>query len=491
MAMTPLTGMPDRSQAQSTFDANASSFFSTKLPLFVTEANALQADVDAKKTLAEAAATTATTQAGTATTQAGIATAQATLAANWATQLGTPVSGGEYSAKYHAQAAAASAASAVNAPGTQATSTDSMSISNASKSFMLQQTGKAFTVGQWVNITSSANPSTEWMAGAITAFNAGTGEMTVNVVMSVGAATLSSWVVAAASAFVESPTFGGRSARTSNTILAGADLGKLIDITSGTFTQTFTAAATLGGNWFCHIRNSGTGDITLDPNGSELIDGLTSYVMYPGETRLVMCDGSGFYTMVLKSFYKVFTATGTFVKPPGYEMFSGFKWGGGGGGAASLGGGGGACSKFDFPASAIGATQAVTIGAGGAAGAKGGDTTFIFATQGGGKGAAYSEGGSAYGTSLAAEPFPNDAISVAVNYAAPVYAFYGGGADISGYTELRHSVYGGAAGGASSAGTSIFGGQGGVGSGAGTAPGGGGGPTGPGERGELRIWGVL
>ena len=49
-----------------------------------------------------------------------------------------------------------------------------------------------------------------------------------------------------------------RSARTSNTILAAADLSNLIDITSGTFSQTFTAAATLGSGWFCYIRNSGT-----------------------------------------------------------------------------------------------------------------------------------------------------------------------------------------------------------------------------------------
>ena len=62
MAMTPLTGMPARTQDQSTFNTNANDFFSTKLPLFVTEANALQVDVDAKKTLAEAAATTATTK---------------------------------------------------------------------------------------------------------------------------------------------------------------------------------------------------------------------------------------------------------------------------------------------------------------------------------------------------------------------------------------------------------------------------------------------
>lgn len=490
MAMTPLTGMPARTQEQSTFNTNANDFFSTKLPLFVTEANALQVDVDAKKTLAESAATTATTKAGDATTQAGIATTQATLAENWATQLGTPVSGGEYSAKYHAQAAAASAASAVNSPGTQATSITSMTISNISQSFTLQQTGKNFVVGQWVTIADAINPSTSWMAGGITAFNSGTGNITVNVVMSVGAATLSNWVVTAASAFVETPTFGGRSARTSNTVLAGSDLGKLIDITSGTFTQTFTAAATLGGNWFCHIRNSGTGDITLDPNGSELIDGLTSYIMYPGETRLVTCDGTGFYTMVLKSFYKVFTATGTFVKPPGYEMFSGIKWGAGGGGDNGFGGCGGGCSQFDFPASVIGASQSVTIGGGGAAGAKGGDTTFIFTTQGGGRGGVYTEGGSAYGTSLTAAPFPNDAVSVAVNTSPPIYGFYGGGNDI-GTNSFRHSVYGGASGGASAAGTSIFGGAGGVGSGDGTAPGGGGGSTGAGARGELRIWGVL
>jgi len=55
------------------------------------------------------------------------------------------------------------------------------------------------------------------------------------------------------------PTWGSasttivRSARTSNTILGAADVGTLIAITSGTFTQTFTAAATLGSGWFCYI----------------------------------------------------------------------------------------------------------------------------------------------------------------------------------------------------------------------------------------------
>ena len=59
-----------------------------------------------------------------------------------------------------------------------------------------------------------------------------------------------------------------RSARSSNTILASADRGTLIDVASGTFTQTFTAAATLASGWWCYIRNSGTGNVSLDPNAS-------------------------------------------------------------------------------------------------------------------------------------------------------------------------------------------------------------------------------
>lgn len=89
-----------------------------------------------------------------------------------------------------------------------------------------------------------------------------------------------------------------RSARTSNTPIGAADLSTLIDITSGTFTQTFDAAASLGSGWYCYLRNSGTGDVTLDPDGAELIDGLTSYVIYPGECRLVQCDGTALRTVV-------------------------------------------------------------------------------------------------------------------------------------------------------------------------------------------------
>lgn len=171
-----------------------------------------------------------------------------------------------------------------------------------------------------------------------------------------------------------------RVARTSNTTLSAEDNGKLIDITSGTFTQTFDSAATLGSGWWCYLGNSGTGDITLDPNGAETIDGLTSYVMYPGEMRLVQCDGSSLRTVVLKAFRKVFTSSGTFTKPPNYKSFFGLVVGGGGGGAGGNrgafdypypgggGGGGGARAFNTFQAAQFSSSTVITVGAGGSGG---------------------------------------------------------------------------------------------------------------------------
>ena len=330
---------PSRNDSPDTFVARADAHVAALTP-WTTAANNFATyfdttyitNVDAIRDDATTQATTATSQAGIATTKASEASTSATLANNWATQLSTPVSGGEYSAKYHAQAAAASAASAINSPGTQATSATGMTIGTGSKSFTLAQTGKAFVVGQWVSITAAASPASNYMSGAITAFNSGTGAITVDISTTMGSGTFSSWTVYSASPSVIIQPFAGYSARTSNTVLGVSDKGKLIDITSGTFTQTFTAAATLGANWYCYIRNSGTGDITLDPNASEVIDALTSYIMYPGETRLVTCTGTSFYTIVLTGYYRTFTASGTWTKPPGYAAHSGLLWGGGGGG---------------------------------------------------------------------------------------------------------------------------------------------------------------
>lgn len=86
-------------------------------------------------------------------------------------------------------------------------------------------------------------------------------------------------------------------ARSSNTIFGTGDLGSMNQYTS-TFTQTFTAAATLGAGWYVDVQNIGTGVITFDANSTETFNtpngARTTINMYPGEGFRIVCNGTGF-----------------------------------------------------------------------------------------------------------------------------------------------------------------------------------------------------
>lgn len=91
----------------------------------------------------------------------------------------------------------------------------------------------------------------------------------------------------------------GSMAKLANYTVVATDRGLLISCT-GTFTLTYTAAATLGDGFTSVVRNDGTGVITLDPNSAELIDGVATVAVQPGATDIVYCDGSGL--KILSSF---------------------------------------------------------------------------------------------------------------------------------------------------------------------------------------------
>lgn len=89
----------------------------------------------------------------------------------------------------------------------------------------------------------------------------------------------------------------GRRALTGAGTLVASDRGKYVDCTSGTFTLAITAAATLKDGWHCWVRNTGTGVVTLDPNGAETIDGAATRILRQNHRVLLYCDGSTFYCL--------------------------------------------------------------------------------------------------------------------------------------------------------------------------------------------------
>lgn len=278
------------------------------------------------------------------------------------------------------------------------TSTTSVAIGTGSKSFSTQA-GLSFAVGMDVKVANTANPA-NYMTGVVSAYNSGTGALVVSVAATGGSGTLAAWtltMIAATAAVKTLPI----STRTSNTILDSADAGKLIDITTGGFTQTLTAAASLGAGWYVYIRNSSSSAVTLDPNGSETIDGSTTGSLASGMQGMIICTGTGFVFYRDQSVYtqEILTSGTSWTAPIGVRRVKVRAVGGGGGGGRngsasywlSGGGGGGYCEVIYTVVP--GTAYAYAIGAAGAEagatntpGTAGGNTTGFGLTANGGAG---------------------------------------------------------------------------------------------------------
>lgn len=277
-----LPAAPSRSDDPSTFVAKADAHVAALTP-WTTAANSFATyfdttyltNVDAIRDDATAQAATATTQAGIATTQASTATTQAGIATTKAAE------------------AAASAANAILTPGTQATSTTSMSIGTGNKVFTLSQTGKNFVVGQWVAITDSSNPSANWMTGAITVFNSGTGDITVNVVNRYGSGTFTSWTVVPATPVsrVGTALGGFKFSPDLGTVISPSDTDPTTYLRSGTVA---TAATYPSGALVDYIKAYGSTNVSLGQYiGDVATDGNQTIVCTYGSTNVLVSTNGG------------------------------------------------------------------------------------------------------------------------------------------------------------------------------------------------------
>lgn len=111
---------------------------------------------------------------------------------------------------------------------------------------------------------------------------------------------------ASTKAYVDAKVAAVVSAKTSNYTVVLGDLAKRISCTNS-FTLSLTNAAALGNGFLFYVSNDGTGVITIDPSASELINGRSTILVYPGERFQIQCDGAAFSTFGRLS--KVLTQT--------------------------------------------------------------------------------------------------------------------------------------------------------------------------------------
>jgi len=274
-----------------------------------------------------------------------------------------------------------------------------------------------------------------------------------------------------------------------------------------TFTLTWGAANTAG---VTLAINGGSPVPVLGPDGLALPDdsigdGLRSQITYSGGDFVMLSPTlrSGGAGGVRYSF--TFTASGTWTKPvalPDATPVTIQLWAGGGGGNAHAGGGGGSSVTRIIRAGDLGATATITIGAGGAVGAAGGNSLFgsVLTAYGGaaGSGTALNPvdgggpvGGGGGGELAAGSVDTGGAAgggSGGVNaVGGPAGTIFGGGG--GGVAAGGAAVYGGGGGTRFGAGgASAYGGNGGANNTSGSAPSGGGGRSASGARGECRVW---
>jgi len=83
----------------------------------------------------------------------------------------------------------------------------------------------------------------------------------------------------------------------SNYSAGDQDRARMFVWTGAGGTLTLPAPTTVGNDWFCYLRNSGSGAIVADPTGTVLIDSGPTLSFQPGESAIIVSDGTAFYTI--------------------------------------------------------------------------------------------------------------------------------------------------------------------------------------------------
>ena len=183
---------------------------------------------------------------------------------------------------------------------TTTTGTGTVTLAGAKAGYQAFTT--AFSTGAKVYYCITDN--TDWEVGVGTFTTAGTTLSRDSVFASSNAGAAVNWGAGSKDVFCTAPTQTIVGApifqnKTGAYTVVASDNGTIINCTSGTFTVSLTAAATLGSGFNCWIWNTSTTStdaITIDPNGAETIDGVSTLILRRGEGMQIVCDGTNWQT---------------------------------------------------------------------------------------------------------------------------------------------------------------------------------------------------
>lgn len=82
----------------------------------------------------------------------------------------------------------------------------------------------------------------------------------------------------------------------SNYAIQASDRAKFLVWGSGVGSFTLPSASSVGNDWFCMIRNGGSGILTITPDGTNTINGEVSAQLQLAESFVIVSDGNNWYT---------------------------------------------------------------------------------------------------------------------------------------------------------------------------------------------------
>ena len=138
-------------------------------------------------------------------------------------------------------------------------------------------------VAEFIFLTDNATQNGTWSS---VVFGAGTSSANASALAGYGLTALGTTLN---QAYVPTNYFA-------NSTLPSSARASLLVWQGGVGVFTLPGSATVGANWFCMIRNSGTGVLTLTPAGADTIDGNATQQLQLTESLVIVSTGTGWVT---------------------------------------------------------------------------------------------------------------------------------------------------------------------------------------------------